>query len=54
MLSICNELVNQESDEAGEMLHLALKAYKHASWVSHGLLCSGFRNSCTDVHISWN
>lgn len=32
-LAICNELVNQESDEAGEMLHLALKAYKHATWV---------------------
>lgn len=43
MLSICNELVNQESDEAGEMLHLALKAYKHASWVRpstfFGLCC---------------
>jgi importin-7 len=34
LLTICNELVNQESDEAGEMLHLALKAYKHATWVS--------------------
>jgi importin-7 len=34
LLAICNELVNQESDEAGEMLHLALKAYKHATWVS--------------------
>lgn len=33
LLSICNELINQESDEAGEMLHLALKAYKHATWV---------------------
>jgi hypothetical protein len=33
LLTICNELVNQESDEAGEMLHLALKAYKHATWV---------------------
>lgn len=33
LLAICNELVNQESDEAGEMLHLALKAYKHATWV---------------------
>ena len=31
---VCNELVNQESDEAGEMLHIALKAYKHATWVS--------------------
>lgn len=30
---VCNELVNQESDEAGEMLHIALKAYKHATWV---------------------
>lgn len=34
LLSICNELISQESDEAGEMLHLALKAYKHATWVS--------------------
>jgi hypothetical protein len=34
LLAICNELVNQESDEAGEMLHIALKAYKHATWVS--------------------
>lgn len=33
LLAICNELVNQESDEAGEMLHLALKTYKHATWV---------------------
>ncbi len=34
LLAICNELVNEESDEAGEMLHIALKAYKHATWVS--------------------
>jgi len=33
LLLICSELVNQESDEAGEMLHIALKAYKHATWV---------------------
>ena len=33
LLTICNELVNQESDEAGEMLHIALKCYKHATWV---------------------
>lgn len=33
LLSVCKELVNQESDEAGEMLHIALKAYKHATWV---------------------
>ncbi|KAJ4147348.1 hypothetical protein LMH87_001878 [Akanthomyces muscarius] len=33
LLAICNELVNQESDEAGEMLHLALKTYKHATWL---------------------
>lgn len=38
MLSICNELVNQESDEASEMLHLALKCYKHATWVRCFLL----------------
>lgn len=36
LLTVCNELVTQESDEAGEMLHIALKAYKHATWV--GLL----------------
>ncbi|PHH86294.1 hypothetical protein CDD83_10458 [Cordyceps sp. RAO-2017] len=33
LMAICGELVNQESDEAGEMLHLALKAYKHATWL---------------------
>ncbi|KAI9904393.1 hypothetical protein N3K66_000922 [Trichothecium roseum] len=33
VLTICNELIAQESDEAGEMLHLALKAYKHATWL---------------------
>ncbi|KAL3955144.1 hypothetical protein ACCO45_010707 [Purpureocillium lilacinum] len=33
LMAICSELVNQESDEAGEMLHLALKAYKHATWL---------------------
>ena len=33
LLTVCNELVNQESDEAGEMLHIALKSYKHATWV---------------------
>ena len=35
LLAICNELVNQENNEAGEILHLALKAYKHATWVSN-------------------
>jgi hypothetical protein len=33
LMVICTELVNQESDEAGEMLHIALKAFKHATWV---------------------
>lgn len=33
LLAICNELVTQESEEAGEMCHLALKVYKHATWV---------------------
>jgi len=36
LLVICTELVNQESEEAGEMLHIALKAYKHATWVGAG------------------
>jgi hypothetical protein len=33
LLAICNELVTQESDEAAEMCHLALKVYKHATWL---------------------
>lgn len=33
LLTVCNELVTQESDEAGEMLHIALKTYKQATWV---------------------
>jgi importin-7 len=48
LLAICNELVNQESDEAGEMLHFALKAYKHATWV--GCLSDG-GCSCSQVLI---
>ncbi|KAI5867654.1 ARM repeat-containing protein [Durotheca rogersii] len=45
---ICNELVNQQSDEAGEMLHIALKAYKHATWLE---LSSFLRRH--DVNIGW-
>ncbi|KAM6524094.1 Nonsense-mediated mRNA decay protein 5, variant 3 [Fusarium solani] len=48
LLAICNELVNQESDEAGEMLHLALKAYKHATWLE----LSPFLRQ-RDVNIAW-
>jgi hypothetical protein len=33
LLTVCNELVTQESDEAGEMLHIALKTYKQATWL---------------------
>ncbi|KAK6198432.1 hypothetical protein LQW54_010260 [Pestalotiopsis sp. IQ-011] len=33
LLQVCNELVGQDSEEAGEMLHIALKAYKHATWL---------------------
>ncbi|KAI2617124.1 ARM repeat-containing protein [Hypoxylon sp. NC1633] len=45
---VCNELVNQESDEAGEMLHIALKAYKHASWLE---LSTYLRHH--EVNIGW-
>ncbi|KAI1449000.1 hypothetical protein ABKA04_007301 [Annulohypoxylon sp. FPYF3050] len=45
---VCNELVNQESDEAGEMLHIALKAYKHATWLE---LSSFLKQH--DVNIGW-
>lgn len=55
-LSICNELVNQESDEAGEMLHLALKAYKHASWVRRRLSCIIYyvAEYVLTCRLSWN
>lgn len=33
LLVITQELVNQDSLEAAEMLHLSLKAFKHASWL---------------------
>ncbi|KAI8963985.1 importin-7 [Daldinia sp. FL1419] len=45
---VCNELVNQESDEAGEMLHIALKAYKHTIWLE---LSPYLRQH--DVNIGW-
>ncbi|ORY60630.1 importin-beta domain-containing protein [Pseudomassariella vexata] len=48
LLEVCNELVNQESDEAGEMLHIALKAYKHATWLE---LSSFLRQP--PVNIGW-
>lgn len=34
LLTIGSALVNENSDEAGEMLHIVLKAYKHATFVS--------------------
>ncbi|KAK3372429.1 armadillo-type protein [Podospora didyma] len=48
LLTICNELVTQESDEAGEMLHIALKSYKHAIW----LQLSDFLRQET-VNLGW-
>jgi len=48
LLAICNELVNQESDEAGEMLHIALKCYKHATWLE---LCAYLQQSA--VNLGW-
>ncbi|KAH7029444.1 importin-7 [Microdochium trichocladiopsis] len=48
LLQICQELVNQESNEAAEMLHIALKAYKHATWLE---LSSFLRQH--DVNIGW-
>jgi importin-7 len=33
LLVIGTSLLNETSDEAGEMLHLCLKAYKHATFV---------------------
>jgi hypothetical protein len=36
LLAIGQGLVNETSDEAAEMLHIVLKAYKHATFVSLG------------------
>ena len=46
LLVICNELVNQDSDEAGEMLHIALKSYKHATWVRFHLPVPTLKGRC--------
>lgn len=53
LLAICNELVNQESDEAGEMLHLALKAYRHATWVSISIISHPLRRLLTTYSSSF-
>ena len=37
LLVIGQGLVNNVNDEAGEMLHLVMKAYKHATYVCHRL-----------------
>lgn len=34
LLVLGGQLVNETSEEAGEMLHVVLKAYKHATFVS--------------------
>jgi hypothetical protein len=51
LLAICNELVTQESDEAGQMLHLALKTYKHATYVRD--LAAGILLSSRFVLLTW-
>ncbi|KLU90519.1 hypothetical protein MAPG_10372 [Magnaporthiopsis poae ATCC 64411] len=48
LLDICRELVVQESDDAGEMLHIALKAYKHATFLD---LPGSLMHQ--DVNMSW-
>lgn len=39
LLTIGQGLVNEAGDEAGEMLHVVLKAYKHATFVCHSSRC---------------
>ncbi|KAK0612295.1 armadillo-type protein [Bombardia bombarda] len=48
LLEICTQLVNQESDEAAEMLHIALKVYKHTTWLE---LCEFLRQG--PVNLGW-
>ncbi|KAK4674460.1 Nonsense-mediated mRNA decay protein 5 [Podospora pseudopauciseta] len=48
LLVVCQELVKQESDEAGEMLHIALKCYKHATWLE---LSDFLRQN--EVNLAW-
>lgn len=46
LLAIGTELINETSDDAGEMLHLTLKTYKHATYVWK---CSPNTRLCTDL-----
>jgi hypothetical protein len=46
LLVIGNNLVNETSDEAGEMLHLVLKSYKHATFFD---LTSGLKEQSTTI-----
>lgn len=43
LLVIGSGLINETSDEAGEMLHIALKSYKNATFV--GLTTSGLSSN---------
>ena len=54
LLAITNELINQESDEAGEMLHLSLKAYKHTTWVSIPLFRTWGPGQISNRTTSWS
>lgn len=44
LLAIGTGLINETSDEAGEMLHILLKAYKHATFVR--ILLQGYGDKC--------
>jgi hypothetical protein len=43
LLTIGQGLIGQMSEEAGEMLHIVLKAYKHATYVRSGKSMSNDR-----------
>ena len=58
LLAIANRLAQETGLEAWEMLHLLLKAYKHAIYVGQLLLASrssmGMNTDCTDEPLSSN
>jgi hypothetical protein len=47
LLAIGQGLVNEMSEDAGEMLHTVLKAYKHATFVRKGFICCATKQTLT-------
>jgi hypothetical protein len=53
LLVIGQGLVNEMSEDAGEMLHIVLKAYKHATFVCLGRLQTNTAEVLTEYSLNW-